>query len=312
MNKVNRGNIPRILNNSSKKLLEISKIENMFKNNEEIKDGDFKIYREEEVKKQLREDFCGKCCYCGSEISHDTSYPNIEHYRPKTAVTSEKGKKSKPGYFWLASDWENLLYSCERCNRAKGTKFPLKDESQRKIHAQDISFEEPLLIDITKDDYSFEKNYLYNNDSSNKDDWIFILTPINDCAETTISLCNLWRTELEEKKNKLVEELVINCYGYLDNLEIIEETDVNTSTCKIFCKSLYEIETFIEEYFGIGCEKQPHLNFKREILKKYSGITQSNVNNHKLSISMSKAKLRDYDNLKSYIDYIQLRRKKRN
>ena len=38
----------------------------------------------------------------------------MEHYRPKARVSTEQG--DKPGYYWLAARWENLLPSCTDCN----------------------------------------------------------------------------------------------------------------------------------------------------------------------------------------------------
>ena len=75
----------------------------------------FAAYKADGVAEALNEMFRGKCAYCESRIRavHPT---DIEHYRPKAAVLMG-GKPEKPGYYWLAAHWENLLASCIFCNR---------------------------------------------------------------------------------------------------------------------------------------------------------------------------------------------------
>lgn len=54
----------------------------------------------------------------------------------------------RPGYYWLAYDWKNLLFSCQICNqRYKKNLFPLRDDTRRAVsHHDDIGDEEPLFI----------------------------------------------------------------------------------------------------------------------------------------------------------------------
>jgi hypothetical protein len=68
--------------------------------------------------------------------------------------------KMKPGYYWLAADWENLLPSCIDCNRSrkqllpngetrtlgKKNQFPIRDEDSRQLNHHQANNEEPLLI----------------------------------------------------------------------------------------------------------------------------------------------------------------------
>jgi hypothetical protein len=109
-------------------------------------------------------DFHGKCAYCESLI--DANQPgDLEHFRPKKAVTDFAGKsemvdddgtiKAHPGYYWLAYDWRNLLPACWLCNSVstqktagkrtgKGNYFPV--QRFRAINPGDEAKEEPLLI----------------------------------------------------------------------------------------------------------------------------------------------------------------------
>ncbi len=116
-----------------------------------------------------------KCAYCESQ-SNTVAALQVEHYRPKKAV---EGDATHKGYYWLAMEWTNLVYACQKCNGkgAKGTKFPIirqriyqenKDINGNIIYtdfdANDdfLQSEEPLLlhpeIDEPKDHLSFKNN----------------------------------------------------------------------------------------------------------------------------------------------------------
>jgi hypothetical protein len=56
---------------------------------------------------------------------------------------------TRPGYYWLAYKWENLLLSCSACNqRHKKNLFPLADPAKRATSPQsNLEDEAPLFID---------------------------------------------------------------------------------------------------------------------------------------------------------------------
>ncbi len=130
---------------------------------------DYHRYKDEEVKQALGQAFAGKCAYC--ETFYSASQPmDVEHWRPKGEIHLDDGTKLKPGYYWLAADWDNLFPSCIDCNRArqqddviarrkillgKANQFPLAGESTRiRGHdpEPDLSTERALLIDPCQDD----------------------------------------------------------------------------------------------------------------------------------------------------------------
>ncbi len=95
------------------------------------------IYGHKSVKDSLKKAQHQKCCFC--ERKAETG--DIEHLRPKNAYQQKEGEPlSKPGYYWLAYEWDNLFFCCEKCNRSyKRNLFPLLDESKRaKSHLEDI------------------------------------------------------------------------------------------------------------------------------------------------------------------------------
>jgi len=126
----------------------------------------FSVYKEPAIGETLNSAFAKKCAYC--ESSFAALHPvDIEHYRPKGAVVvAGKRKPAKPGYYWLAARWGNLLPSCIDCNRArtqefvdasrrlsgKANKFPISLESRRARAPGQESREGRLLLHPFVDD----------------------------------------------------------------------------------------------------------------------------------------------------------------
>jgi uncharacterized protein (TIGR02646 family) len=121
--------------------------------------GGFKAYSDPAVKAAINEIFKFKCAYC--ESSFGAVHPvDVEHFRPKAAVDAGGGKPRKPGYYWLAAKWSNLLASCIFCNRentqvmpdgssrvtGKGNSFPLTKEADRAIKPGEEKQEGRLLL----------------------------------------------------------------------------------------------------------------------------------------------------------------------
>ena len=149
-----------------------------------LKGYTYKRYKESDVKAALEALFHGKCAYCET-FYQDTQPVDVEHYRPKGAVQGTEHS----GYWWLASDWDNLLPSCIDCNRRRKQKlppfdgiegvwgdvvdaskpqsmgkkdlFPLHTPAVRAVwsarankRAEDLKNEKRLLLDPTRDDPS--------------------------------------------------------------------------------------------------------------------------------------------------------------
>jgi uncharacterized protein (TIGR02646 family) len=137
----------------------------------------FKVYKDATVKDALNKLFHLKCAYC--DIDYGGAPLDVEHFRPKSAVVETvRGKDTlkKPGYYWLAADWYNLLPSCIDCNRprvhgtatgkrsvmGKANKFPLASGTKReKRHTADVEATEArLLLDPCRD--NAEKHLRYD------------------------------------------------------------------------------------------------------------------------------------------------------
>jgi hypothetical protein len=103
----------------------------------------FKAYKLPDVTEALHQEFHGKCAYC--ESPWEATQPlDAEHFRPKGGYVVA-GTLTRPGYYWLAATWRNLLPSCTDCNRqryqpfvdepprlaGKANLFPIRNEARR-------------------------------------------------------------------------------------------------------------------------------------------------------------------------------------
>lgn len=107
-----------------------------------------KIYGHRTVKSALQSAQHNKCCYCEGKFE-GLAAGDVEHFRPKAFIQqSASSDRLFPGYYWLAYSWENLLFSCQTCNRShKRNIFPLANPSRRARHrSDDVNRESPLLI----------------------------------------------------------------------------------------------------------------------------------------------------------------------
>ena len=74
------------------------------------------------IRDALVRDFGVVCAYCERPCSatatdQDPSEESIDHFRPRSRFQGQ----------WL--DWPNLVYSCRRCNQAKGNSWPGFDDA---------------------------------------------------------------------------------------------------------------------------------------------------------------------------------------
>lgn len=111
-------------------------------------DFDREIYAAAGVKDALLRAQHDKCAFCESKLAH-VAYGDVEHFRPKKGwVQADGDPLARPGYYWLAYVWENLLLSCQLCNqRHKRNLFPLTQPAQRaRCHHDDCGREAPVFV----------------------------------------------------------------------------------------------------------------------------------------------------------------------
>jgi len=200
MIKVNKGEAPEFLY-SDKVILAQEKIEKFYSStHRDQKRYTFPFEKEidKELKKDLHKRFNGKCGYCEIAIQ-SPEYGTIDRFRPHNGVRDKK-KYFKDLYWWLAYDWDNLIYSCCECNQFKANYFPLNGSRSlsREVGLQN---EFPLLLNPCIEEPSL--HFMYDKEGN-----IIFAT---DQGSQTIDLLRLNRTDLIEKrlfaKNELIRSI---------------------------------------------------------------------------------------------------------
>jgi hypothetical protein len=147
-----------------------NELKNAYKNKRPIEITN--LYKRKKIKTEVyfakEGPFRGRCAYCDSYIA-DFQHGDIEHFRPKKAVTDEHDSPvivrtsegedlEHPGYYWLAYKWSNLLPSCITCNQpgeegiGKRNRFPVEG-GKYALGEDEVSEEKPLLFNpIDPDD----------------------------------------------------------------------------------------------------------------------------------------------------------------
>jgi uncharacterized protein (TIGR02646 family) len=133
------------------------------------------VYGHSKIKRVLLKMQNGKCAFCESNV-YSVASGDVEHFRPKGGFNQNVNQKviEKPGYFWLAYDWENLLFSCESCNRRyKGNLFPIRNcERRAKNHLSNYKREKPFFIDPSKENpkhlIGFHEEVAYGKDRNHR------------------------------------------------------------------------------------------------------------------------------------------------
>jgi uncharacterized protein (TIGR02646 family) len=157
--------------------------------------------------------FGNRCGYCEAPVFL-TDGGEIEHYRPTKEVDFGHGPR-KPGYYWLASDWSNLLLCCHLCNvrrrvpvdgvfetRGKHTYFPLAAGTTNARFRHELSNELPLLLNPTTDDPDYFLRF-------NRDGYVRPASPRQNSlrhrrAEESILAYGLDRDDLREARHTTI------------------------------------------------------------------------------------------------------------
>lgn len=201
------------------------------------KEFDFlrRIYAAKSVKNALLAAQHGKCAYCESVIPH-ISYGGVEHYRPKAAYCQRvRDKLKRPGYYWLAYTWSNLVLCCSVCNEQfKKCHFPLRKDQQRARSPSDpLTHEQPLLIDPASRDPSVHVGF--------REEHAFA---IRGCREghATIKILGLNRPKLTEVRRDRLNFLreLVECRNLLRTL-------ANKSPTPKVTKRLQSVESTLQQ-----------------------------------------------------------------
>ncbi len=210
-----------------------------------------RIYAAENVKDMLKKAQYGKCCYCESKFL-STSYGVVEHFRPKGGIQqNEQQHLQRPGYYWLAYDWKNLLFSCEKCNTShKRNLFPLLDETKRAVsHHDDITKERPLLINPAQED---PRKHLHFRGE--------VIIGDTDKGRQTIRALGLMRRELRNERRS--------------HLSILKTLHDGLEACRKLAKSGNDVTNLMKEIK----EAEERIRHHSSCEAKYSAMAQDFLN----------------------------------
>jgi hypothetical protein len=153
-----------------------------------------------QVKEYLKRYFFGKCAYCESDFAA-VAFGDVEHYRPKLKVSEDSTHR---GYYWLAYSEQNLLPSCERCNRGKGKRnhFPIAGRRATNPN-ENLDAELPLLLNpycFSDCDYTAQ-HFAYDFEQVNGDLFFNgLVIGLTKRGDESIKIYDLNRPELVKRR----------------------------------------------------------------------------------------------------------------
>lgn len=101
----------------------------------------------------LEKDFCNRCAYCNLSDKKITTPFEVDHFIPEAAF-----KETHPE---LKTDYNNLVYSCKKCNGTKSGKF--KGDLSLPNPTNDL-FYDPVLVDYNSIFYRNEFGAIDSDD----------------------------------------------------------------------------------------------------------------------------------------------------
>jgi 5-methylcytosine-specific restriction endonuclease McrA len=169
----------------------------------------YKSYFKKELEGLINH-YKSKCGYCESKIDKGSTYPILDHYRPRAKLRDDK---SHPGYYWLLYEWTNLVPVCSRCNTAKSNRFPIDiskgkrangppmengclDMNACRVDSKILLDEFPLVLHPEVDEP--EKHIIFLSAGRIKH--------LTLKGKTTVEVCNLNRGDLIAKRKGLIDK----------------------------------------------------------------------------------------------------------
>lgn len=139
-----------------------------------------------------------KCAWCEQHCEWRRQL-DVEHYRPKAAVTRWEGSPPlvsdvppeqvpvSGGYWWLAFDWNNYSLACGPCNQGwKRSLFPVR--GTRATYSQGMEAHEVALLLDPMSSFRTADHFSWNK--------LGIMNAASDRGEATIITCGLNRSPL--------------------------------------------------------------------------------------------------------------------
>lgn len=242
----------------------------------------FKVYRDPEVKEALTKLFKNKCAYCESTFLH--IYPgDIEHFRPKGEIEGVV-PDSKPGYYWLAADWDNLLFSCRNCNQklthtlhgeadkrtmGKMNQFPLSDPSKyvrKHDHIGGVNTEENYRLLLNPCVDNPEKHLEYGKEG--------VIKPKKDAlgkpslkGETSIKVYVLHRVPLVQAREKILIDMQAQIQRVKEAFDNYNTYLSHSDTEKFYFEKILKRE--LDRLKKFINPEEPYVGMARQVVGKF-------------------------------------------
>lgn len=221
---------------------------------------DERIWKKHEHKEAFIRAQHGKCAYCEqSSMNHPGA---VDHYAPKSEIHEliadgkEKGHTSNvkdretrqictTGYWWLAYEWSNWLFACERCNTGwKRCLYPVREKA-RKLPPRQRVRETPLLLNpFGRVDPA--RHLRFNALGE------IVAHKGSDRGEATIRTCGLDRGSLRQAR----EGFAGDAYRHVRVLQVSMNSGDHHRAIEA-----------IEDLLSLGASKRPHAGMVRSIVR---------------------------------------------
>lgn len=188
-----------------------------------------KVYTDyHSYKKHLRVDFKGRCAYCNLLDTQITTPYEVDHFIPEDIFKNEWPE--------LKTNYANLVYSCKKCNNAKGQQY--KGNIKDRVIENEY-FYDPTKIDYGKIFYRGDDGGIYSDDEKGRDmiNKLKLYRPIHNLAW----LCEITKNTLDRidaqietvgrhtEKGKMLLEAKEELRSYYDDCMAVFIANYNNS-----------------------------------------------------------------------------------
>ena len=187
----------------------------------------------------------GKCAYCEQPSAVPDELPT-EHYRPKAGAQRDPDDPSSidpDRYWWLAWNWENLLFACVTCNgrSRKASHFPI-DGPPAPIGATDraaLDAERPLLLDPSRDDDDPRAHITWvpHQPKAPRAQWKWIPVHRSRRGKMTIAVLKLWA--LEDAATAWVRSQILEAVGEIEAMQQAGRAQDAQAACEQLNRRLF-------------------------------------------------------------------------
>jgi hypothetical protein len=232
----------------------------------------YKVYGDDGLRDALNKVYGYKCAYC--ETPFGACQPvAVEHYRPKGEIVEGK-VRTKPGYYWLAACWQNLLPSCTDCNsprrhptvggkkvlRGKGNYFPLAPGCRRAKAPGQERREDPLLLNPEVDDPDVHLEFLTDREHAGVIRPKLIAGQPSRKGEESINVFALDRPGLIQGRAFFATRLLSHVHTTTYLLERCQESPGDVASRQEYEQNVKELREFL-------APDQPYCAMSRQIVR---------------------------------------------